>query len=643
MALLARIGDLSGAERTEDAIEGIADAIVPAAADTCWVDVREPDGELRRLFEHGVQAPPPQDVSTDADTTLIELDHFGVLGLRTLRGDYNADDRAFLRVLAGRVALVLANARLLTDLRSTRTRLDGILGSLAEAVTVNDDTGQTIYANQAAARLLGEETPDDVVRAKPGELAERFAMTDEDGAPVALADLPGRRLLKGEPAPELLTRSVNLETGRGYWLLTKARLLQDQGRSYAVNIIEDVTTAKEAERRQRFLAEAGQILSASLESSSTLQRVADLAVSFLADWCSIDLPTADGGIEQVAVAHKDPAKLRQAIEVRRRHPPEAGGAVADVLNGGPAILHPESPPDRRDALLELGARSAMTVPIRLGEDTLGVITLAGHRRFTAADFAFAQDVALRVATAMQNARLYAAQVQISHTLQASLLPERLPTIPGWTAAASYQAGEQGADVGGDFYDILTTARGHLVFLGDVTGRGIRAAALTSLVRHSVRTAARFDPRPEQILALVNDVLCEQSELSPVTLVVALIARDTLTVAAAGHPAPLLKRGHDVKELGTAGLLLGVMSEQTYVPHTTELRTDDALVLYTDGVTDTPGTDDRFGPERLARLLERAPDEPAEAIAAIEEALKAFQTGSTIDDRALLVLRYATTI
>ena len=103
---------------------------------------------------------------------------------------YTDADRAFFEILAGRVTLVVANAQVVTDLRATQARLDSILGGLAEAVTVHDEHGQTVYANDAAARLLGLASPADVTRARPGELGARFTMTKEDGTPVAIEDLP---------------------------------------------------------------------------------------------------------------------------------------------------------------------------------------------------------------------------------------------------------------------------------------------------------------------------------------------------------------------------------------------------------------------------------------------------------------------
>jgi PAS domain S-box-containing protein len=632
-----------------DAIAGLEAAIVPAVADRWWLDV---DGV--RVGAGGAPGP-----TLDGATVGLHSggDALGMLGLETTAASgrrYGHDDRAFFEILAGRVTLVVTNARLVTDLRSTRARLDGILRGLAEAVTVNDAHGRTVYANDAAARLLGRSGPGDVVGAEPGELGARFAITREDGTPVTTADMPGHRLVRGEPAPELLTHSVDRVSGRAYWLLTKATPLNDDTGTYAINIIEDVTEAKEAELRQRFLAEAGRALASSLDYHQTLRRVAELAVPSLADWCVIEEADPGGGIRLVALAHGDPSKLAMAERQRRRFPPDpaAEAGVGPVLKGGPALLFREltdefleravPDPEQLEGLREVGMRSVIIAPMRLGEDTLGAITFVSSdsgRTFDDDDFAFAQDLALRSATAVQNARLYEEQARVAHTLQASLLPDRLVEVPGWLGAASYQAGEQGAEVGGDFYDIVPAADGHLVFLGDVTGKGIAAAALTSLVRHSVRTAARFDPRPGAVLALVNDLLVEQPRPAPVTVVCALIERAEVTVAAAGHPPPMLRRGGRAREIGVHGVLLGAIAGQSYAEHSVTAQPGDTLLLYTDGVTDTPGAGGRFGHERLAALLDAAPQGPAEILERIEAALQEFQAGTAVDDRAMLVLRF----
>jgi PAS domain S-box-containing protein len=561
------------------------------------------------------------------------------------------------------LAVVAARARerandLAAELQGTQARLDGILGSLGEAVTVHDEHGRTVYVNDAAVELLG--TREDVLAAEPGALAEQFVITREDGTPVETQDFPGRRLVAGETAPSLLTRSIRRDTGEAMWLLTKATLYTDAtGQRLAINIIEDVTEAKESELRQRFLAEAGQLLASSLDYEQTLERVARMIVPGLADWCGIEMVDEQGESHQVAVAHIDPAKVQMAHDLRRRYPPDpdAPTGVPAIVRGGPAELYSEIP----EALIEraardeehleliraLGMRSAMTVPMRIGDETLGVITLVSAesgRRFDEDDLAFVQDLALRAATAVQNARLYAAQERVAHTLQSSLLPERLPEVEGWELKALYQAGERDAEVGGDFYDVLPVEGGHLIILGDVTGKGVEAAALTSLVRYSARMAARFDPSPERVLSLVNEVLREQPRMSLVTAVCALVEttgpRARVTVASAGHPLPLRRRPGEVPEsLGGHGVLLGVETDDDWSETVVEVAPGDTLLFFTDGVTETPGEGTRFGELRLREAVERAGETPDELLREIGRTLREFQAGETLDDRAMLAMRF----
>jgi PAS domain S-box-containing protein len=560
------------------------------------------------------------------------------------------------------VGLAQRTERLAGELIATRDRLDGILSSLGEAVTVHDEQGKTVYANEAAARLLGCESVEEVLAARPGELAERFLITHEDGSPVRLAEFPGRRLVAGEEGPPtLVTRTVRRDTGEAFWLLTKATLRRDaDGSAHAINIIEDITEAKEAELRQRYLAESGQLLASSLDPAQTLERVAGMAVPWLADWCAVDVVDEYGERQSVALAHVDESKLELARALRDNYPPDedAPSGVPAILRGGPAELYREIPEELLEAAAQdeehlrlirsVGLRSAMAVPMRIGAETLGVITFAtaeSGRTYDDADFAFAQDLALRAATALQNARLYAAQMRVAHTLQASLLPERLPDVPGWEAHASYHAGERGADVGGDFYDLLPVAGGHLLIVGDVTGKGVEAAALTALVRHSTRMAARFNPRPTRVLALVNQVLREQARLAPVTAACAHIDTEggeaRIVLASAGHPLPLLKpaEGGPAQTLGVHGVLLGVVGDEQWPETIVELSLGDTVLFYTDGVTDTPGEAERFGEPRLRDAVGRAPADPARLLAALERDLSEFQAGEILDDRAMLALRF----
>jgi serine phosphatase RsbU (regulator of sigma subunit) len=380
-----------------------------------------------------------------------------------------------------------------------------------------------------------------------------------------------------------------------------------------------------------------------------LQRVCDLAVPWLSDWAAVDLATRDG-IVRIATAHSDPAKLPLADELQRRYPidPDAETGVPAVIRSGRPERYPEVTDEmiaqaaRDDEHLDL-IRSVGMRAVMIGAMTF--VSAESGRTFEDDDFAFAQDLARRAAAAVQNGRLYAEQVRVAHTLQRSLLPDRLPALPGWQAGASYEAGDVHAEVGGDFYDVVPTAGGHLVFLGDVTGKGVEAAARTALVRHSARMAARFDRRPSALLALVNAVLREQPRLSPVSLVCALIEqgddRPRVTVSSAGHPLPLLKRGRQApRELGHHDVLLGVIDQQAFTEVALDVEEGDVLLFFTDGVTDAPGdAGDRFGEARLVEAVRSAPPDPAGLLHTIESALRGFVNGAAADDRAMLALRY----
>ena len=324
----------------------------------------------------------------------------------------------FLQALAERAARGFANTQLISELRRTRQRLERILGVLAEAVTVHDEAGKLVYANAAAASLLGAESVEELLAAEPGELAARFIITREDGTPVQESDLPGQRLVAGEDAPTLLTHSIERRTGREYWLLTKATLLDDGG-TLAVNIIEDVTEAKTAERRQRFLAEAGALLVSSREYEQMLQDVAALAVPTLADWCALDLVDETGDLQRVALVHHDTGKRRLADDLHERYPPQLGTdrGLAAVLLDGRSMLVPAitddmlelaaRDPEHLRLLRELGMRSAMLVALAGHDETIGVLTLVNsysHRTFDEGDLAFAEEVARRAASAVAGAR-----------------------------------------------------------------------------------------------------------------------------------------------------------------------------------------------------------------------------------------------
>src|SRR5204863_8435866 len=179
--------------------------------------------------------------------------------------------------------------------------------------------------------------------------------------------------------------------------------------------------------------------------------------------------------------------------------------------------------ERLDGAGALAMRSAVVAPMRSGERNHGVITVVtsdSRRELHPGDLAFVEDLALRAGAAVENARLYSEQERTATTLQESLLPSRLPELAGFSAASSYRSGAAGSRVGGDFYDLFEIQGSAMVLLGDVTGKGVDAAAITALVRHTAKTAARFDGRPSEVIRVVDEILREQ----PCSLVTLVCAR-----------------------------------------------------------------------------------------------------------------------
>jgi sigma-B regulation protein RsbU (phosphoserine phosphatase) len=222
-------------------------------------------------------------------------------------------------------------------------------------------------------------------------------------------------------------------------------------------------------------------------------------------------------------------------------------------------------------------------------------------------------------------------------------------VPGVTIAARFRAAGETSDVGGDFYDLFPIGDAWMVIVGDVTGKGPGAATITSLARYTMRTAAMYERSPGAVLARLNAALGADPERRPIcTAVCARIepAPDgtlLVTLARGGHPPPfLITAAGGAEPVGTPGPLLGAFDGGVWEERHVVLDGGDALVFYTDGVTDTRGEDgELFGQDRLSDLLDGTAALDADEIcASIDEALRAFERGQQRDDVALLVLRCA---
>jgi PAS domain S-box-containing protein len=423
--------------------------------------------------------------------------------------------------------------------------------------------------------------------------------------------------------------------------------------------------AVEARRRLALLAAAGPSLSASLDYRETLEGITRLLVPELADWCLLDMVEENGSVNQLAAAHADEEKadLLRRLREHRQFGEGDPGSTTEVLRTGQSVLLPDLPDptfyeralgrgEHLDIVLRLEPRSLMCVPLLARGKTIGAITLVSSRpdrRYDREDLLLAEDLAYRCALAADNARLYRGRSEIARVLQRSLLPPHLPEIPGVEVGAEYLSVEETSEVGGDFYDLINTVEdGWVCAIGDVRGKGVEAASVTALARYTIRAVTLKNDRPSEILAALNEAMLRQ--LSEDRFCTAACVRLEpldgsagvgVDVSRAGHPPPLLVRPEGtVEEVGLSGRALGVFPDAELGDASLRLMPGEALVLYTDGVTEARSSGgDFFSEDRLRRLLSSCAGCDAATLAArIKGVVLDFQEGYPRDDLAILVLR-----
>ncbi len=578
---------------------------------------------------------------------------------------YGPEDFDLVCELARRAALAIDNARLYTDLRRIEQRLEAILASVAEAITVINEDGETVYANQAAADLLGVERPSDLTSAVPGTIMARFRVLAEDGNELDLARMPARMLFRGEPASPLLVRNIVRATGEERWLNVRTAGVSDPetGRlRYAVNVFENITEMKRAELATSFLAESSRVLASSLDYEQTLTRVAELAVPQIADWCAIDIVHEDGQLRRVAMHHHNLARRPLAEQLNRGYPVDAddSAGVAEVIRTGRAIVLSDIPPAtlaayaRDDEHLQLlqaiNPTAVVIVPMITGTKPVGAITLLWSdtpRRLSRSDLSLAEELGRRAGAAVENARSFAERTRIAEVLQRALLPAFLPEIPGAQIEARYAASGELNEVGGDFYDVFEYDRRRwMLVIGDVCGKGPSAASVTALARHTLRAGAMNGCTPTRMLEMLHSALLRDpgGDLCTVCLVLVTPAdgHARLTVALAGHPPPLVanERG-EARPIGELGTMLGLIEPVVITEYEARLERDETLLLYTDGLPEARGASGSLGEDGLRRLSREGATMPLPSMLEhIERAALEHADGHAQDDIALLALRLA---
>jgi PAS domain S-box-containing protein len=433
---------------------------------------------------------------------------------------------------ASAIARDISEARRLRQaLAQSHDQLQAIVQAVADGITVQEPGGQVIFANAAAARLVGYPSPEALIAAGIGEATARFAVFDEAGNPFPLRDLPGLRVLRGEPGGDVLLRFRELAAGEERWAIVRALPARDAagGLRFAVNAFQDVTQLKRGERSLRYLLEASRLLAASLDYETTLQSLARLVVPELADWCTVHLRDHDGAIRQLAVAHVDPAKVAWAEALAERYPPPADAArgYLSVIRTGASELLSDIPNDLLEAaapdaealalLRGLGLSSSLCVPLRTGDTVLGALTFVAAesgRRYTDDDMALAEELARRAAVAIENANLYRTAQEALRVRDAFLgtishdLRTPLATIRGMVQLALRQARRIENAEGARLSDRLAAAE---------AASGRMAAMIDEILDLTRLESGRtldLNRRPTDLVALVERLALDQQRNAP---------------------------------------------------------------------------------------------------------------------------------
>jgi PAS domain S-box-containing protein len=547
-------------------------------------------------------------------------------------------------------------------LRTQTDRYQTLLLALSEVgegmVVLEGD--RCVFANPAFEQLSGYAQPE---LAAMDSLFDLVVPGERDDARKR-----ARRRVERDEVDPTYQLTLRRRDGEHVQLELAGVPLQVEGHRQLVIVVRDVTARRRAEaererllRRSALLAEASELFDQTLDEEATMESVAHLCVRELADTCLILLGDPAGRFRRVAAAAREPERARVMAELQGRYPLLA---LADHpaqqrlrMGRGMVIDHPHgawTDPLARDTehqglLRALGVSASIVVPLRARGRAHGVLSVS-FEQLDEADrddlVALVEDLGRRAALALDTARLYEERTTVAQTLQRSLLPPDLPSIPGVEVAARYLAAGEGIEVGGDFYDCFATGRGDwALVIGDVCGKGPEAAAVTALARHTLRASVMHNPQPRDVLLELNEALlrggldyrfCTVLYASLTPRAGRVIAR----VATGGHPLPLVLRADGrVDVAGSPGTLLGIVAAPDISEETVELEPGDALILFTDGVIEASPVDDAFGPARLATFVRGCIGRDASRIAeAIERQATAVQEGRLRDDVAVVVAR-----
>jgi PAS domain S-box-containing protein len=424
-------------------------------------------------------------------------------------------------------------------------------------------------------------------------------------------------------------------------------------------VARDITAEVRRRRAQTFLAGASRDFDSSLDPAETARNIVHAAIPDLAEVCVIDFVRRDGWLGDSVVAAREPRVATALEQIRRRTPldPDGEHPAAVVLREGrpmiwrdlkaPAVIDKVMQSDEHRRLMEeAGYSSAAVVPLRARDRTLGALSFLharGNLRYDTTDLEFLADLGDRAAMALDNARLFRERDSIARDLQRGLRPPHPAEVPGLEFSVFFEAAGEGIEIGGDVYDVLPTADGCWILIGDVAGKGSAAAGVSVAVRHAVRGLIREVDEPEEVLNRVNEMLLEGT--GPNDFATALLIRMragedgwAVSLASAGHPPAVHLSEGGAAQFG-GGSVLGAWAEAPPQSHETTIGAGETLVLSTDGWHEAGPVAEHRDAEGLTEIaIEFAAAGLEELTTALREDALARSDGALRDDIVVLAVR-----
>lgn len=665
-----------------------------------WLDLVDPDDRSRvaALVSDVLDEATATTVAEDG-VRLARSDGWAVL--RVHRRDAGGA-RGVLVDATGSYGATVRLARLVENLNQLRREDDIIRAILSDGVDLLGGHSATIHVlDDACSELVmmgSVGVPPEELHEDYGRLAVDAPLPAVDamrsGEPVVIRTLeerheryPAMDAVRVNWDPAFVTVPMYRATGEPFGVLgmgfPKVEILDTLDRAFLMEVTGQCSLALDrsrqatvAERNQEqlaFLDALSGALSRSLDVETALTHLAELTVPRLADWCAVRVvESAAIPAPAIGVAHRDPTKLGLLNQLAERLPrdlevrAELGDAFRAArpfvgINDDPVTLADQlGDPRIADALGSVGAQDVVVFPLYARGRLIGALGFgnADPRAMRSDEFELAHAVAVRAAVLVDNARMFAERSEVARALQDSLLPGVLPEVPGVELGARYRPAGHGLDVGGDFYDAFQADENWWVFaVGDVCGHGVEAASLTGLARHTIRSAAMSGVMPSAVLGHLNRMLLQHTTeeaarhndevpMTPrfCTVLVGAVQPTPkgvdILVCSAGHPLPLVRRSTDkVVPVGVPGTLLGVTEDVILTDTVVHLGPGEALVCYTDGLTDRRAGRRTFGEEGVvAAMLHGRSASAAEMAAQIEGDAVAFVETEPNDDMAVLVLK-----